>query len=195
MTTKKHNGNGLPFEILKWALLLYTGYRSLDILSSTMPDGNLLFAIPALLGLDVGVLVWSYLYEKRAEGNQATLAALLTVLDLVGVGLCLVADSIMHSTMRGQYQGFVQTVSVWLVAIVIFFNVVGGVLYPMFSPQAERDRKEKELEAQYGILSREAEHKLALANIELKNARIMADARRLSLEATATHEVKPDPKP
>lgn len=110
----KNHGNGLPFEILKWALLIYTGYRSLDILKSTMPDGNMLFAIPALLGLDVGVLVWSYLYEKRAEGNQATLAALLTVADLVGVGLCLIADSLMYSAQADAYKPFVDTIAIFV---------------------------------------------------------------------------------
>ena len=181
----KH-GNGLPFEILKWGLLIYTGYRSLDILGATMPEGNTLMAIPALLGLDVGVLVWSYLYEKKAEGNQAALSALLTVADVVGVGLCLLADSIMHSNQAAQYKDLVDTVTIWLVAIVIFLNVVGGILYPMLSPQAQRDRQEKEMEAAYSLKSREAENEHLLAQIELKNARIRRDARQLLMEATGT---------
>ncbi len=178
------NGNGLPFEILKWALLVYTGYRSLDILRSTMPDQSMLMALPALLGLDVGVLVWSYLYEHRAEGNQATLAALLTTADLIGVGMCLVADSLMHSALRVQYTDFINSVSIWLVAFVIFSNALGAVLYPMFSPHAERARKEKEIDAGFSMKKREAEHELSLAQLELQNARMRADARNLLMEAT-----------
>ena len=185
-TQKISHGHGLPFEILKWSLLIYTGYRSLDILMSTMPSDNMLMAVPGLLGLDVGVLVWSYLYEKKAEGNQATLAALLTVADVVGVGMCLVADSLMHSNQAALYKNFIGMVAVWLVAIIIFLNVVGGILYPMMSPQAERTRKEKELNSAFEMKRKEAEHELALAQIELANARTRSDARRLVMQATDT---------
>lgn len=186
MNHKSSGGHGLPFEILKWALLIYTGYRSLDILMSTMPSDNMIMAVPGLLGLDVGVLVWSYLYEKKAEGNQATLAALLTVADLVGVFLCLIADSIMHSNQAADYADFIGVVAIWLVSIVIFLNVVGGILYPMLSPSAERIRKEKEMNAAYELKRKEAEHELALAQIELANARTRSDARSLVMQATDT---------
>lgn len=180
----KHNGHGLPFEILKWSLLIYTGYRSLDILMTTAPSDNLISVIPGLLGLDVGVLVWSHLYEKKAEGNQATLAALMTVCDIIGVGLSLLADSLMHSGQAATYKDFIGVVSVWAVGIIIFLNFVAGVIYPMLSPAAERARKEKELNAAYELKRKEAEHDLALAQLDLANARTNSAARDLRLKAT-----------
>ena len=187
----KQGGHGLAFEILKWSLLLYTGYRSYDILTATAPTTNLIVVIPGLLGLDVGVLVWSHLYEKKAEGNQATLAALMTVVDIVGVGLSLLADSLMHSNQKATYTEFIGAVSIWVVGVVIFLNFVGGVIYPMLSPQAERARKEKELEGEYRIKQQAAEHDLQLAQIELANARTGSAARKLRLEATDTLYMPP----
>jgi len=182
----QNHGNGVAFEILKWALLLYTGYRSYDILTATAPSSNMIVVAPGLLGLDVGVLVWSHLYEKKAEGNQATLAALMTVVDIVGVGLSLLADSLMHSEQGADYMEFIGAVSVWAVGVIIFLNFVGGVIYPMLSPQAERARKEKELDAEFVIKQRAAEHDLKLAQLELANARTGSAARRLRLQATDT---------
>lgn len=65
----------------------------------------------------------------------------------------------------------------------------------MMSPQAERDRKEKEMNASYELLTREAQHKHQLATIELQNARIHADARALTLEATGTFNVPSKSRP
>lgn len=183
---KLSQGHGLPFEILKWALLIYTGYRSFDILMTTAPSSNLIVVAPGLLGLDLGVLVWSHLYEKKAEGNQATLAALMTVGDIIGVGLALMADALMHSPEAGNYKDFIGAISIWMVSIVIFLNFVAGVIYPMLSPMAERARKEKELNAAYDLKRKEAEHDLALAQLELANARTNSAARNLRLQATDT---------
>lgn len=187
----KHGGHGLPFEILKWSLLVYSGYRSFDILTQTSGNANLLFVVVGLLGLDGGALVWSHLYEKKAEGNQATLAALLTVVDIVGVGLAMIADMLLHSKMGPQYTEFVSTVSVWLVGAIMFLNICGGLVYPMLSPAAERARKEKELEADYNLKARAAEHDLKLAQLELANARTSSAARNLRLQATDTLYVTP----
>ena len=121
---------------------------------------------------------------KATELNYT--AALLTTADLIGVGMCLVADSLMHSTLRGEYSDFINSVSIWLVAFVIFSNALGAVLYPMLSPHAERARKEKETDAEFSLKKREAEHELSLAQLELQNARMRADARNLLMEATQT---------
>jgi len=192
MNNNKQGGHGLPFEILKWGLLVYSGYRSFDILSTTAGNFNMLFVIVGLLGLDGGALVWSHLYEKKAEGNQATLAALLTVADIVGVGLAMIADMLMHSKMGADYTDFIGSVSVWVVGAIMFLNIVGGLVYPMLSPAAERARKEKELEADYNIKARSAEHDLKLAQLELANARTSSAARKLRLQATDTLYVTPE---
>ena len=163
MNNPNKHGHGLPFEILKWSLLIYTGYRSLDILLTTAPSSNMIVVAPGLLGLGLGVLVWSHLYEKKAEGNQATLAALMTVGDIIGVGLALMADALMHSAQAAAYAEFISSVSIWMVSIVIFMNFVAGVIYPMLSPAAERARKEKEADAAYEAKRREAERDLQLA--------------------------------
>ncbi len=187
----KPGGHGLPFEILKWGLLIYSGYRSFDILSTTAGNFNMIFVIVGLLGLDGGALVWSHLYEKKAEGNQATLAALLTVVDIVGVGLAMIADMLLHSKMGADYGDFIGSVSVWVVGAIMFLNIVGGLVYPMLSPAAERARKEKELEAEYSLKARAAEHDLKLAQLELANARTSSQARALRLQATDTLFVPP----
>lgn len=189
------HGNGLPFEILKWSLLVYTGYRSYDILTATAPSTNMIVVVPGLLGLDVGVLVWSYLYERKAEGNQATLAALMTVVDIIGVGLSLLADSLMHSDQKAQYMDFIGAVSIWAVGVIIFLNFVGGVIYPMMSPTAERNRKEKEMNAAFELRRKDAEYELQLAQIDLANARTRSDARRLTMQATDTLYVPPGSLP
>lgn len=189
----KPGGHGLPIEILKWGLLAYTGYRTYDILMMTSGGANLLFVIVGLLGLDFGVLIWVHLYEKKAEGNQATLAALLTAIDILGVGLAMFADMLTHSKQAAEYATFISTVSVWVIGAVIFLNAVGGLIYAMLSPAAERARQEKAMGAAYELKKREAEYDLQLAQLDLVNARTQSQARNLRLQATDTLFMPPTP--
>lgn len=195
MNSQNKHGHGLPFELIKWSLLVYSGYRSFDILQQTAGTFNMLLVLMGLMALDGGVLVWSHLYEKKAEGNQATLAALLTVVDFVGVALATLADMLLHNTaMAAQYSGFINTVAVFVVGAIIVANIGGIIMYPMLSPVAERTRKEKELEADYNIKARAAEHDLKLAQLELANSRTQSEARRLRLQATDTLFMPPTPQ-
>ena len=184
-TQTKGESNGIAYNVLKWSLLIYTAWRSYDLLSASMPEDQRMFAIFGLVGLDLGVLIWSHLYETKARGHQTELAAILTGLDLVGVALCLLADTVRHSVIAGQYAGFINVVAVWISASVILLNVTGGVVYPMMSPDSAARRKAKQADDEYEEKRRSAEHNLRLSELNLQNARLTSQACKL--DQTATH--------
>lgn len=183
-TLTKGDSNGIAYNILKWSLLIYTAWRSYDLLSASMPEDSKLFAIFGLVGLDLGVLIWSHLYETKARGHQTELSAILTALDLVGVALCLLADTVRHSAMAGQYVGFINTIAVWVSASVILLNAAGGVIYPMMSPDAAARRRAKAADDEYTEKLRNGEHRLKLAELDLQNARLETQARKLNQTAS-----------
>ena len=45
--------------LLDLVLLIYTGWRSYDFLTNTVPDGFQMLAIIGLWGLDIGAIGWS----------------------------------------------------------------------------------------------------------------------------------------
>ena len=178
---------GVSYNILKWGLLGYSAWRSFDILSSTLPPEQKIVAVFGLLGLDVGVLLWADLFENKAHGQQVSLCKILVALDLAGVSALMIADTIMHSALKDQYINLINTVSVWISSIIIIFNIIGGITYPMLDPTAEARRREKELEEAYRAKQRETEWQLQLANQELELSRTRATIRDTHTQAGALH--------
>jgi hypothetical protein len=178
-----NNSSGIAYAVMKWGLLAYTAWRSFDLLSSTMGDEKM-FAIFGLIGLDLGVLIWAHLYEHKARGHQAELSAILTGLDLIGVAVMVLADTVRHSVLAEQYNGFISMAAVWISASIIILNVAGGVIYPMLSPDAAARRRAKQADDEYEEKRRIGEHNLKLAELNLQNARLQSQARKLDQTAT-----------
>ena len=136
--------------MLDLVLLLYTGWRSFDFLSTTVPDGWQVLALVGLWGLDIGAIAWSLVWIFGSTGKfQNWVSMAFFVIDLVGVALTSLTDSLMYSRSEGAMSQALGGVTAVAVPLVLFGNVVAGFIYHMTSPETKRRRKQREMQAEH----------------------------------------------
>src|SRR5512137_1952966 len=83
--------------ILDAVLLIYTGWRSYDFLTTSVPAGYELLALVGLWGLDIGALAWSLVWIFGSSTKyQDWTSMFFFVFDLLGVILTSITDSLMY---------------------------------------------------------------------------------------------------
>lgn len=136
--------------ILDLVLLVYTGWRSYDFLTTTVPTGWETLALVGLWGLDIGAVAWSLVWIFGSTGKFQNWTALsFFVIDLVGVMLTSLTDSLMYSQGEAVMRSTLTSVTTMAVPIVMFGNVVAGFVYHMTSPETKARRKKREAEHQH----------------------------------------------
>ena len=136
--------------LLDLVLLLYTGWRSFDFLSTTVPDGWQVLALVGLWGLDIGAIAWSLVWIFGSTGKfQNWVSMAFFVIDLVGVALTSLTDSLMYSRGEGAMSQALGGVTAVAVPLVLFGNVVAGFIYHMTSPETKRRRKQRAMQAEH----------------------------------------------
>lgn len=100
-------------------LMAFTAYRSIHLISSTLPPDAQVLAFAGLAALDGGALGW-LAFSSRATGARHGLAILMVAVDLFGVGAAVVADTML---IGGANPELVKTVTIWAVPIVVVANV------------------------------------------------------------------------
>ena len=156
--------------ILDLVLLVYTGFRSYDFLTTTVPDGWQTLALIGLWGLDIGAVFWSLTWIFGSTGKfQNWVSVTMFLIDLSGVGLTGLTDSLMYGD-KGAMVDALGGITRIAVPIVMFLNVLAGFIYHMTSPQTKDRRKKRELEAEHSNRMRqvrEAQMKLTFTQAQL----------------------------
>jgi len=129
------------------ALLLgYTAFRSMDILRSTLPADAQILAYIGLAGLDGGLLAWTLYYRHSARGDvQRAVSAFMVVVELVGVGITSIGDSLLH-TAGAQMPEYVLTAVTWGVPAIIAINIVAITVVHLNDPGAQIEHAKRQLE-------------------------------------------------
>ncbi|WKZ50259.1 MAG: cell envelope integrity protein TolA [Anaerolineales bacterium] len=148
-----HGGFGfgdLIVILLDLALLIYTGFRSYDFLTNTVPDGWQMLALVGLWGLDIGAIAWSLVWIfGSTEKYQDWVSMTFFVVDLVGVVLTSLTDSLMYGAKGGVTTQTLTGVSVVVVPLVVVLNVVAGFIYHMTSPATKAQRAKRRADAEH----------------------------------------------
>lgn len=133
------------------ALLIYTASRTLSFLRMTLPAASQDTAYLALVAFDGGLLLWTLYYLHGARGPwQRGIAALMVVVDLIGVIVGFAADTMWTASGFGLTKmstGDAQSAILAMVAI-IALNVAAVVVCHLTSPaallaQAEEEARDK----------------------------------------------------
>lgn len=154
-TLETDHGEGLTFAdlivlLLDLVLLIYTGWRSFDFLATTVPDGMQVLALVGLWGLDIGAIAWSLVWIFGSTGKfQNWTAMAFFIIDLVGVALTSLTDSLMYSQGEAALAGALAGITAVAVPLVLFGNVTAGFIYHMTSPQTRARRKKRSAEAEH----------------------------------------------
>jgi hypothetical protein len=92
--------------LLDAVLLIYTAWRSFDFLTNTVPTGFEVLALVGLWGLDIGAVGWSLVWIFGSSSiYQDWTSMAFFIVDLVGVILTSVTDSLMYNAQGGAMTG------------------------------------------------------------------------------------------
>jgi hypothetical protein len=130
-------------------LLIYTGWRSYDFLSTTVPDGWSFLALIGLWGLDIGAVGWSlvWIFGSTTKYQDWT-AITFFVIDLLGVVMTSVTDSLMY-TDKSKMSDALSGIAMVLIPLVIVGNVIAGFVYHMTSPATKVRRLNRKAAADH----------------------------------------------
>ncbi len=160
------------------AVILFTWTASLTVsfIQSVLP--NSFWAVPylALVVFDGGLIAWMFVFLSHAQGNiQRATALILTIVNLLGVGLMVIAEILLDGQTLTAAPESLGTVAVWAIGIWTIINVAGVVLFHLGDNEA---RKEMAIQSE-----KDAIFEGALT--ALKNRRIAAQ-QGLANEMSAT---------
>jgi hypothetical protein len=134
--------------LLDAVLLIYTAWRSYDFLSTTVPTGFEILGLVGLWGLDIGAVAWSlvWIFGSSTKYQDWTSMSFF-IIDLVGVILTSITDSLMYGAKGGAMTGVLSGVATVAIPLVVVSNVVAGFIYHMTSPVTKARREERKADA------------------------------------------------
>lgn len=133
-------GSNILLWILSLGLVLYTAFRSVHLVMSTLPAGNAqIMGYFALFGLDAALFIW-LIYATRGARTpvQVWVSTIMIYVQIVGIILSVIADTLLvfnpavNATLVGQVAG-------WFIPVVFGVNVAAGITCKLFS----HDRDER----------------------------------------------------
>jgi hypothetical protein len=148
-----HGGLGfgdLIVLVLDLVLLVYTAWRSYDFLTTTVPDGFQMLALVGLWGLDIGAVAWSlvWIFGSSAQYQDWTSMSFF-IIDLTGVILTSLTDSLMYGQKGGAITGVLTGVAVVAIPLIVVLNVMAGFIYHMTSPETKVRRSARKAAAEH----------------------------------------------
>ena len=148
-----HGGIGigdLIVLLLDAVLLIYTAWRSYDFLTTTVPTGFEILALVGLWGLDIGAIAWSLVWIFGSSSKyQDWTSMTFFIIDLVGVILTSITDSLMYGAKGGAMTNVLSGVATVAIPLVVVSNVVAGFIYHMTSPETKVRREERKADAEH----------------------------------------------
>ncbi len=134
--------------LLDAVLLIYTAWRSYDFLSTTVPSGFEILGLIGLWGLDIGAIAWSlvWIFGSSTKYQDWTSMSFF-IIDLVGVILTSITDSLMYGAKDGAMTNVLSGIAIVAIPLVVVSNVVAGFVYHMNSPATKARREERKADA------------------------------------------------
>ncbi len=125
------------FYTVALVLLVWTASLTYSFVANALP--NLPWYVPllALIVFDAGMIAWLVVFLHYAEGSgQRAVSIGLTVLDLVGVGLMVIAEIILGGQTWAVAPERLGEAAIWGIGIWTVVNVAGVVAFHLLSPAA-----------------------------------------------------------
>ena len=107
-----------------------------------------MLALIGLWGLDIGALAWSLVWIfGSSETYQDWVSMAFFVIDLTGVVLTSLTNSLMYGAKGGAMTGTLEGVATVLIPLVVVGNVIAGFIYHFVSPQTKARRAQRKADA------------------------------------------------
>ena len=126
------------------ALLIYTGTRTYEFLTMTLPPEKQILAIFGLVALDGGLVLWLLTYQSTGLGmGQRAIAMLMILTDFIGCAVTFISDTAYNTGKAGltavMSENDILTI-VLAVSAVIAANVGAATAFHMLDPEAQKKR-------------------------------------------------------
>ena len=146
--------------LLDAVLLIYTGWRSYDFLTTSVPAGFELLALVGLWGLDIGALAWSAVWIFGSSTKyQDAVAMIFFIVDLIGVILTSLTDALMYggAVSSAILSATLSGIAVVAVPMVVVSNAIAGFIYHMTSPQTAERRARRKADHEHRVQMAESD--------------------------------------
>lgn len=131
----KKNSN-IFLKVIKIGLVVYTAVRSIDLVMSTLPEGVKIFGVAIIFGLDLALLAWDdYSADpyKASSDGQHIVGTIMIVLNMLGIGAAMVADSARIVDPVGSAD-LIYNVSILLIPAAVLCNIAGTIAVKQLDP-------------------------------------------------------------
>jgi hypothetical protein len=140
----------LAVLLLDAVLFIYTAWRSYHFLSGSVPDDMQIMALVGLWGLDIGMIIWSLVWIfGSTEKYQDWIAMSFFLIDMTGVVLTSLTDSLSFSNPNNAMTEMLQGIAAPAIPLIVVANVVAGFIYHMTSPSTRARRDARRAAAEY----------------------------------------------
>jgi hypothetical protein len=135
-------------RIYSLVLLAYTGWRTYDFISSTLPKNDISFwlSIAFLFATEAGLVLWHEAHLKHTTTDtQDKLTFALTWIDFVGSLAAGIADMILRQTFIEGYQipPMLAQFLLYGLPCIMAINVAGVILFEQNDAETQEDKAEK----------------------------------------------------
>ena len=180
------NLGDLVVIVLDLVLLIYTGYRSWHFLSGSVTSDFQILAIVGLWGLDIGMVAWSLVWMFGSATKFQNWASMsLFVIDLIGVFITSIVDTLAYSGGREALPPIMQSIAWYGIPLIIGMNVLAGFIYHMTSPKTRRMRAERAQDEELSIQKEKGDLEIRRMNMQLSQAQTYTQKRATMLVAFA----------
>ena len=128
------------FYAVALTLLMWTASLTVSFLQSVLPNSFWLVPILGLVVFDGGMVAWMFVFLSHAQGAiQRSIALILTVFNLVGVGLMVIAEILLDGQQWVAAPESLGTIAVWSIGIWTIGNVAGVVMFHLGDNEARKE--------------------------------------------------------
>src|SRR3990167_6927819 len=133
-------------------LLLYTAYRTVSLVSQTLPTEAALLSIAAVVAFDGGIIAWLYYFTKGAKSNQqVAIAGGMIFVDFIGVAILFISHTLLNERLYAQNPDTLRNLgilAIWTLVIGTLANVGALLLSHAFDPDEIMTRARRDVEAE-----------------------------------------------
>lgn len=142
---KQDKSNNVFLKLIKYGLVIYTAVRSIDLVMGTMPAAIKMFALAVICGLDLAFLAWDdYSAHKSKSAAQHTVGVAMIIVNLLGIGAALIADTATIVDPEGS-KSLIVTVAMFGIPALVIANIAALSAIDQLDP----DRKMAEESARH----------------------------------------------
>lgn len=142
---RQDKSNNVFLKVIKYGLVVYTAVRSIDLVMGTMPAAIKMFALAVVCGLDLAFLAWDdYSAHKSKSASQHTVGVAMIIVNLLGIGAALIADTATIVDPQGS-KSLIVTVAMFGIPALVLANIAALSAIDQLDP----DRKMSEEAARH----------------------------------------------